>query len=88
MDLALPGHMPAYLWIIGGNARGWISVDATGDTETIAARVFAAAVSSPAGGAILCVVGDLADEHVAQRMAVRLLDGLCAALSTSARGML
>ena len=63
-------------------------VDATGDTETIAARVFAAAVSSPAGGAILCVVGDLADEHVAQRMAVRLLDGLCAALSTSARGML
>ena len=23
MDLALPGRMPAYLWIIGGNARGW-----------------------------------------------------------------
>lgn len=23
MDLALPGHMPAYLWIIGGNRRGW-----------------------------------------------------------------
>ena len=23
MDLALPGHLPAYLWIIGGNARGW-----------------------------------------------------------------
>ena len=23
MDLALPGRMPAYLWIIGGNSRGW-----------------------------------------------------------------
>ncbi len=23
LDLALPGAMPAYLWIIGGNARGW-----------------------------------------------------------------
>ena len=23
MDFALPGRMPAYLWIIGGNARGW-----------------------------------------------------------------
>jgi GNAT superfamily N-acetyltransferase len=23
MELALPGRMPAYLWIIGGNARGW-----------------------------------------------------------------
>ena len=23
MDLALPGRMPAYLWIIGGNDRGW-----------------------------------------------------------------
>jgi GNAT superfamily N-acetyltransferase len=23
MDLALPRRMPAYLWIIGGNARGW-----------------------------------------------------------------
>lgn len=23
MALALPGRMPAYLWIIGGNTRGW-----------------------------------------------------------------
>ena len=23
MELALPGRMPAYLWIIGGNVRGW-----------------------------------------------------------------
>jgi len=23
MELALPRRMPAYLWIIGGNARGW-----------------------------------------------------------------
>ena len=23
MDLALPGRMPSYLWIIGGNVRGW-----------------------------------------------------------------
>ena len=23
MDLALPGRAPAYLWIIGGNERGW-----------------------------------------------------------------
>jgi GNAT superfamily N-acetyltransferase len=23
MELALPDRMPAYLWIIGGNARGW-----------------------------------------------------------------
>ncbi len=23
LDLALPARMPAYLWIIGGNARGW-----------------------------------------------------------------
>jgi hypothetical protein len=66
----------------GSPARaGTPLVDATTEPETLPARVFAAVVSAGEGGSIAVLVGRDDDEHTVQRVAVGLLDGVCAALS-------
>jgi hypothetical protein len=57
-------------------------VDATTEPETLPARVFAAVVSAR-GVPIAVRVGPAEDEHAVQRVAVALLDGVCAALSAA-----
>jgi peptidoglycan hydrolase-like protein with peptidoglycan-binding domain len=61
-------------------AAGTPLVDATTEPETLPGRVFAAVVSAAQGGAIAVLVGSDDDEHAVQRVAVGLLDGVCAAL--------
>ena len=59
------------------------AVDATIEPETLPARVFAAVVSAAQSGEISVGVGHSDDEHSVQRVAVGLLDGVCAALSSA-----
>ena len=58
-------------------------VDATAEPETLAARVFSAVVSADPGATIVVVVGEDDDEHAVQRVAVGVLDGVCAALTSA-----
>ena len=58
-------------------------VDATLEPETLPARVFAAVVSAAQGRPIAVLVGPGDDEHAVQRVAVGLLDGVCAALASA-----
>ena len=58
-------------------------VDATTEPETLPARVFAAVVSAGRKRPISVLVGSGDDEHTVQRVAVGLLDGVCAALDTA-----
>ncbi len=63
-------------------------IDPAHDPSQLVGRVFAAVASVDEGGAVVCLVPSGADDHGMQRMAVGLLDGLCAALSAPPRAML
>jgi peptidoglycan hydrolase-like protein with peptidoglycan-binding domain len=71
-----------------GHGDGLPVVDATIDPATLSARMFAAAASAQLGGVVIVVMVAFPDEHEAQRVAVGLLDGVCAALSAPARSVL
>jgi peptidoglycan hydrolase-like protein with peptidoglycan-binding domain len=71
-----------------GHGDGLPVVDATTDPATLSSRMFAAAASAQLGGIVVVVVTAISDDHEAQRVAVGLLDGVCAALSGSARPVL
>jgi hypothetical protein len=62
-------------------ARGIPVVGGALDPMALAGRLFAAVASAPRGGDVIYIVPREADDHAMQRMAVGLLDGLCAALS-------
>jgi hypothetical protein len=63
-------------------------IEGEGDPSMLAARVFAAVASVPLGGEVDYVVPEGLDDHGMQRVAVGLLDGLCAALSAPRNPML
>jgi hypothetical protein len=63
-------------------------IEGDGDPSMLAARAFAAVVSAPVGGEVAYVVPAGMDDHATQRVAVGLLDGLCAALSAPRATML
>jgi peptidoglycan hydrolase-like protein with peptidoglycan-binding domain len=69
-------------------APGVPVVEGMSDPATLAARIFAAVASAPRGGHVIYIVPREADDHALQRMAVGLLDGLCAALSAPENPML
>jgi hypothetical protein len=71
-----------------GHGDGLPVVDATTDASSLSARMFAAAASSQLRGTVIVVVAGVADDHEAQRVAVGILDGVCASLSASARPVL
>jgi hypothetical protein len=69
-------------------ADGVPVIEGDGDPSMLSARTFAAVASAPAGGEVAYVVPDGLDDHGMQRVAVGLLDGLCAALSAPLDPML
>ncbi len=67
---------------------GQPAVDASRDQSKLAEHVFAAAAAAPVGSSVSFVMPASMDDHGMQRMAVALLDGLCAALSAPQTPML